>query len=109
MMERPSRPLKTASIELGRASLAARQGRVEELDVARLAELVDAELRKLVLARREAVLGGLSRRMSLALGALESIESGQTTHDAATLAAELASIASGLRILGQVAASTRAA
>jgi hypothetical protein len=94
--------LKVVAVELGRASMVARRGVVEDVGAARLAELVDLELRKLVVARREAVLGGLSQRTSRVLGQVASLESGQTTYDAALVAAELASIAGSLRLLGLV-------
>jgi hypothetical protein len=102
-MEAEDRPLRVVAVALGQASQAARRGQAVDLDAAHLAGLVDAELRKLLRARREAVLGGLSQRTSRALGQLTSIESGQTVHDAAELAVELAALAAALRLLSEAA------
>jgi hypothetical protein len=104
-----NRPLRIAAVELSQAALAARQGRDPGLDVERLAALVDVEARKLMVARREAVLTGLSRRASRAVAALNSIEAGMTENDPAQLLLELAAIAASLRLLGQAAAAPRAA
>ena len=107
-MESGDRPLRAVAVELGRASQAARREQAVELDAARLAGLVDVELGKLLRARREAVLGGLSQRASRALGQLTSIESGETSYDGAALAVELAALAAALRLLGRVVAAEAA-
>jgi hypothetical protein len=108
-MESGERPLRRVAVALGQASQAARCGQVAELDLARLAELVDVELQKLLRSKREQVLGGLSQRASRALGRLTSVEHGETVYDAAELAVELAALAASLRLLDQAAARTRAA
>jgi hypothetical protein len=102
------RPLRLVAIALAQASQAARRGQVAELDPARLAELVDVELQKLLRSKREQVLGGLSQRASRALGQLTSIESGETSYDGAALAVELAALAAALRLLEQAAAARAA-
>jgi hypothetical protein len=108
-MARDDTPIHRVAQEVARAAMAARQGRRVELDAGALAVVIDRELSRLLASRREQVLQSLSHRMSRAAAVVQQLESGMTTHDAAEVALELASISGGLRVIAALGESSRAA